>query len=178
MDSAVDQELRVRHFAQQRRDRPRPYSLRAGRLRAIEVEDLVFALVGEPISQKTSECLDAHCVFRPLIRDLARGVAVVEISNHRPRTLALGGEQAVSRVRALRLKTGKIANASINLTNGGARLISFHLNESEQRLASLCLSSLESSVPSRSGFAALKRFSTAARYSLLSMSHLGRDRHR
>ncbi|MGB8758744.1 MAG: hypothetical protein WCD26_24260, partial [Pseudolabrys sp.] len=82
MDAAVDQKLRVRilRSSDEIICAHTPYG--AGRLRTIEVENLVLTLAGEPIPQKTGECLDARCVFRPLIRDLARGVAVVEIGNH------------------------------------------------------------------------------------------------
>ena len=62
-----------------------------GAVELVAVENLVFALASEPVSQKTGECLDARCVFRPLIRDLARGVAVVEIGNHHRSDRFFGG---------------------------------------------------------------------------------------
>ena len=91
MDAAVDQKLRVRILRSIDEIICAHTPYRAGRLRTIEVENLVLALAGEPISQKTGECLDARCVFRPLIRDLARGVAVVEIGNHQRSDRFFGG---------------------------------------------------------------------------------------
>jgi len=37
---------------------------------------------------------DARCVLRPLIRDLLRGVTVVEVGNYHRSGRVLGGEQA------------------------------------------------------------------------------------
>src|ERR1700741_3212487 len=79
VNSAVDQKLRVRVLRSSDEIVCAHTSYGARRLRAIEVKNLVLALAGEPVSQKAGECLDARCVFRPLIRNFAPGVAVVEM---------------------------------------------------------------------------------------------------